>query len=99
MSTLIRLAPFRRAYLIRGVLVWAGLRAGMASVAVADPTMAVLDPSVVVEVLLVVLVGSIVVLDARRRSEDLFLGNLGVPLRAIGMLGLTPAELLELLIP
>jgi hypothetical protein len=40
-----------------------------------------------------------VLLDARRRSEDVLLGNLGVPAWMIAVMGCPLAVLLEVLVP
>jgi len=90
--TLLRIAPFRNAFLFRGVFVWLTVRmaAGIAEVA---------DPNVLQEVWILAIVGVGVLLDARRRGEDLFLGNLGVPPVTIALLGVPGALVLELLFP
>jgi hypothetical protein len=92
MTTLMRISPFRNAYLIRGALTWVALRLAAAFVEIYDPV-------ILQEVFLLGLVALAVALDARRRGEDLFLANLGVPLRAIALSALPVALVLELLVP
>lgn len=90
--TLVQLRPFRNAYVLRSVLVWAGLRVVLAFGGAADPGLAT-------ELALLAVVAGTVVLDARRRGEDLFLGNLGIPTWSIGLAALPVTALLELLVP
>jgi hypothetical protein len=59
----------------------------------------VVDPVVATEVALLAALALAVFLDARRRSEDLFLGNLGIPAWTVGALALPAALLLEWLVP
>jgi hypothetical protein len=89
---LLRLTAFRNAYLARGLLVWIAIRLALGYGGVGDP-------NVVQEVLLLAAVGAAVVLDARRRREDLFLGNLGVPAGVIALCALPLAIVAELLMP
>lgn len=92
MIRLFRLPSFRNAYFIRGGLVWIAFRfaAGIAGIG---------DPNVLQEVFILAVVGAAVMLDARRRDEDLFLGNLGIPLTAIFVCALPLALLFEVLTP
>lgn len=90
--TLLQLRPFRNAYVLRSVLIWVGLRVALAFGEVADPGLGT-------ELALLALVVGTVLLDARRRGEDLFLGNLGIPAWSIGLAALPVAALLELLVP
>lgn len=92
MIHLLRLGPFRNAYLVRGALVWLVVRlaAGLANLATLNTLQGIW-------VLVVVAVG--VWLDARRRGEDIFLGNLGIPGWAIGICALPAAALLEVVVP
>ena len=92
MSLLFRIPAFRNAYLIRGLIVWIGLRLALAWGSITDP-------NVVEEMLVLGVVSVAVVLDARRRSEDLFLGNLGIPAVAIAVCALPLAALAELILP
>jgi hypothetical protein len=92
MLTLLRLAPFRNAYLLRGIVLWVGVRMALALSGASDP-------GVAAELTTLGLVAIAVVLDARRRSEDLFLGNLGVPTWAIAVMALPAAVVLECLVP
>lgn len=89
---LARLKPFRNAYLRRGLAVWMVARLALAWAEVPDP-------GVPTEVALLGVVSLAVWVDARRRSEDVFLGNLGIPGRAIGVLAGLMALLAELLVP
>ena len=84
--------PFRNAYLLRGVLAWWVLRFAAAYAGIG---MGQLLPAL----FMVSMSGAIVWIDARRRNEDLFLGNLGIPTSAIWILGLAPAVVLEGSIP
>ncbi len=90
--TLLQLRPFRNAYVLRSVLIWAGVRVALAFGGVADPGLGT-------ELALLPIVAGTVLLDARRRGEDLFLGNLGIPAWSIALLALTIAALLEALVP
>jgi len=53
----------------------------------------------VAEIALLGVVGFAVWVDARRRAEDVFLGNLGVPAWAIATLAIPVALLAELVVP
>ncbi|MEJ2538962.1 MAG: hypothetical protein P8188_03070 [Gemmatimonadota bacterium] len=57
------------------------------------------DPTAAAEFLIVGVVGVAVLLDARRRSEDLFLGNLGIRSTAIAFWAVPLALIAELLVP
>jgi len=87
-----RLSAFRNAYLLRGLGVWVGVRVAVAYGGVTDPGLAT-------EIAILGLVALTVWLDARRRSEDLFLGNLGVPSWTIAALAVPAAAIAELLVP
>jgi hypothetical protein len=65
------LGPFRNAYAFRGVMVWTGLRFALLVVQITAV-------GSLTKVGILVVVGAAVYLDARRRDEDVFLGNLGV---------------------
>jgi hypothetical protein len=65
----------------------------------ASPAIGIPDPNIAAEALLLGLVALAVVLDARRRREDLFLGNLGIPAGVIALAALPLAMVAELLIP
>ena len=71
---------------------WAGVRVALA-------WNGVFNPGVSAELALLAVVGLAVWVDALRRSEDLFLGNLGIPSWAIAVLALPVALLAELLVP
>jgi hypothetical protein len=92
MMTLVQLRPLRRAYTLRSVIMWLGVRVALAFGSVTDPELAT-------EVCLLPIVALAVVLDARRRGEDIFLGNLGIPAWSIALVALPIATLLELLVP
>jgi hypothetical protein len=84
----------RKVYLIRGVAVWIGIRLALAS-----PGLGVSNPNVAQEILLLGVVALIVFLDARRRREDQFLGNLGLASSFIALHALPLALVAELLFP
>lgn len=65
------LGPFRNAYLFRGTMVWAGIR-------LAFYVFEIVTLGVMLKVGILVTVGTVVYFDAKRRNEDLFLGNLGI---------------------
>lgn len=92
MIRLFRLRRFRNAYLIRGALVWCGVRLGAAAMELTP--LNVLEAGFILSV-----VGAAVFLDARRRNEDVFLGNLGIPPGAIVGWALALAVVLEALVP
>ena len=87
-----RLRPFRNAYLGRGVAVWVFVRLALAWGKAPNP-------GVPTEIALLGVVGLAVWADARRRSEDLFLGNLGIPSWTIVVLAIPLAFILELVVP
>ena len=90
--TLLHLRPFRNAYVLRSVLIWAGVRVALAFGGVPDPDLGT-------ELALLPVVAGTVLLDARRRGEDLFLGNLGISAWSIALLALPIAALIEALVP
>ena len=92
MARLWRLSAFRNAYLGRGLLVWVGVRLALA-------VGQVVNPSAAEEALLLGIVVVAVSLDAWRRREALFLGNLGIPAVAISLCALPLALLAELIVP
>jgi len=89
---LLRMRAFRNAYSMRGLLVWIAARLAVAGGGLSNP-------NAVVEALLLAVVAATVLLDARRRGEDLFLGNLGVSTGVIALSALPLATLAELLVP
>ena len=89
-----RMTRLERAWLTRGLMVWVGFR-----VALAVPPLGVADPNLAQEALLVGFVALTVLLDARRRGENLFAGNLGIDQSAIALRALPLALVAELLIP
>lgn len=92
MLRLLELGPYRNALLLRGLLVWVVVRLAAAWIDIADP-------GLLLECFIVALVGGVVLLDAVRREEDLFLGNLGVPQWAIALTALPLAMALEWFVP
>lgn len=86
------LASYRNALALRGLFAWAGLRLAAAWVSITDP-------GLLLECFIVALVGGVVLMDAVRREEDLFLANLGVPRLAIALTAVPLAVALELLVP
>jgi hypothetical protein len=92
LSPLLRLTAFRNTYFVRGLMVWIAIRLALGYGGLGDP-------NVVQEFLLLGAVGAAVLLDARRRREHLFLGNLGVPPAFIALCALPLAIIAELLMP
>jgi hypothetical protein len=91
LTGLFHLPRFRNAYVIRGALVWAGLR-------LASAVMGVLSPNVLEEAFILAVVPLAVFLDARRRGEDVFLGNLGISSGVIAGYALPLAALMEVVV-
>lgn len=85
------LPAFRNALLVRGLLLWVAIRFGAAF-------LGIVRPSVPQLLLILGAVGVAVLLDARRREEDLFLGNLGIPTHGIVAASLPLPLLLEFLL-
>jgi hypothetical protein len=83
-----RLPRFRTVYLFRGLATWVGVRLLVAAGGL--PRLSALEAGVVLA-----LVVGLVVFDARRRAEDVFLGNLGIPRRGIALAALPLPLLLE----
>lgn len=86
LATLLRLPAFRRALAIRGLAVWILLRVVHVSVVRSTfgrEASGGAELYLVEELVLLGLVGLAVHLDARRRGEDLFLANLGIPAAAV----------------
>lgn len=90
--TIVRLPVFCRALVFRGAVFWVGVRLAAAFAGIVDPNPAQ-------EVLIVGVVAWIAVWDARRRGEDLFLANLGVPASGIALAAAFGAACLEVLVP
>jgi hypothetical protein len=82
----------RNALVLRGAGVWVFTR-------LAAGFLRIGDPNAVQEIFILGVVAAAVVLDARRRREDLFLANLGVGLPAMVAWALPLALILELLVP
>lgn len=87
-----RLRPFRNAYLLRGAAVWMGARIALA-------WGEIVNPGLPTESLILGVVGLAVWMDARRRAEDVFLGNLGIPSWTIAALAVPMALLAEVIVP
>jgi hypothetical protein len=85
---LLRAREFRNAIVVRGLVVWAGLRL-LSWVA---PTPA-LNP--VGQLLLIAIVALVVGMEANRRGERLFLANLGIPFRTVVSSALLVPAILE----
>jgi hypothetical protein len=85
---LIRLSRFRNAYLFRGFAVWGGLRLFLAFLELPHP-------GTLERIVTVSLAGIAVFLDARRRDEDVFLGNLGISGVAIAFMAIPVPVALE----
>lgn len=90
-DVLVQTPGFRRAYLLRGFAVWVMIRMGYAYVQ--GVGLGVLQVAFVVA-----MASGVVIVDARRRNEDLFLANLGVSRWAIALLSMTLPLGLELLL-
>ena len=86
------LRGFSSALILRGVVVWVAVRIGGAFAGIANPDL-------IQEVFILGVVGVALVVDVRRRNENLFLGNLGVSLAAIVTVALSGAAILESLVP
>ncbi|MEX2531463.1 MAG: hypothetical protein WD960_11885 [Gemmatimonadota bacterium] len=91
MIRLLRLGPFRNAFLARGLIAWVGIRVLAAGVEITSPNL-------LQQIWIVGLAAAVVYLDARRRDEDLFLGNLGIPRFAIGVNALPFPILMEIVL-
>jgi hypothetical protein len=88
---LLRIGPFRNAFLIRGLVAWAGVRFLAA-------WLAITSPNLLQQIWIVGVAVLAVYLDAIRREEDLFLGNLGIPRSAIALSALPFPILMEMLV-
>ncbi len=73
----------------RSFVVWFGLRVMLLII------FRLTIPNVPAAMMIVVTVTAAVALDLRRRQEDLFLANLGVPLSALALAAAVPAILVE----
>jgi hypothetical protein len=85
---LLRIPRLRTAYALRGLLIWGALRLGGAFLGISTPGLG--ERAFIVGV-----AAAVVVLDARRREEDGFLGNLGIPTYAIVPFAVSLPALLE----
>ena len=81
--------PISRRILVNTVLIWLGMRFAAASVGWGVRT------SVPLAVSIVLLTTGLAVFDARRRSRNLLLENLGVSWMAVGVLAAFPPLLFE----
>ena len=99
--TLFELRAFRNAYLVRGVLVWVFIRIALAFNGAINPAAGTqaLDPAPLAEIGTIAVVALVVRWDARRRAEDILLGNLGIPAWTIALMATPAALMLELLVP
>lgn len=91
MLRILRLRRFRNALVFRGFAVWVGLRLAAAFLGLPNPNGAQ-------KFLILTAVAVAVFFDARRREEDILLGNLGVPAPAIGATALLLPLLFELFV-
>lgn len=89
---ILRLPALCRALVFRGVVFWVGVRFAAAFAGVGDP-----NP--VQEALILGVVAWMAIWDARRRGEDVFLANLGIPRTGIAMAATFGAACLEVLVP
>lgn len=87
--TLFRVTEFRNAFLIRGMVVWGGLRLAMVVIPSGPLPM-------FAKAFLILMVALAVWMDARRRNETVFLANLGVPTHAIVLCAVILPASLEL---
>ena len=80
--------PFRNSYLLRGGVAWLGVRfmGAWAGIAIGNP---------LVSLIVVGAAAAMVLIDARRRNEDLFLGNLGIGTWAVLVIAGLPAVVIE----
>ena len=92
MIGLLRIPRFRIVYPLRGLAAWVGVRLLAAAAKLITMNLAQ-------SVLVVAVVALAVWLDARRRREDLFLANLGIPAWAIAVGALPFPILLEWWLP
>jgi hypothetical protein len=88
MLRLLRLRRFRSLFLLRGLTVWAAIR-------LAAAFLQITHPGLLGAAWILAMVGLAAYLDARRRGEDLFLANLGVPGWAPAAMALPLPILLE----
>ena len=96
--------PFRRIYPVRALVLWALLRTGtfFFGVLARESARAILALSLPATLGLLVLIGALADLDARRRDEYIFLANLGirrVTVPALSGLVAAVAEIVLRLIP
>ena len=87
-----RLLAFRNAFMLRGLGVWVFARMSLGAGQVGNP-------HIVQEFGIMCVISLAVVLDARRRDEDLVLGNLGIGRLAIAVWALPLAMVLEMIVP
>jgi len=86
-----RLGRMRNACMIRGLAVWLGLRA-------AGLVFGVIHLALPGTLFVLAVVAAATYLDARRREEDVVLGNLGIPGAGIALASLPLPLLLELFV-
>jgi len=87
-----RLGRIRNVFMIRGLAVWIGLRA-------AAVVFGVIHLNLLGTLFLLAVIAAATYADARRREEDIFLGNLGIPGAGIALASVPIPLLLELFIP
>ena len=93
--------PFRRIYPTRAFVLWALLRAGMlffASVVGRQPVRSTIALSGPATIGLVILIGILGDIDARRRDEYVFLANLGIRRITVPLISGAVAAVAELLL-
>lgn len=88
---LLVMGPFRNAYLFRGAAMWVGIRGAFL-------VFRIVTIGLLVKLGVLVVIGLVVYVDARRRDEDLFLGNLGVSRYWIAAAALPIPAVLEFLV-
>jgi len=96
-------APFFvRAFLLRTFVIWSVLKlvvtAGARSTEPGLPLPDALQPTSVGMLAMIGVVCAVILIDARRRNELLFLGNMGVARFTIGALAATPVLIAETLL-
>jgi hypothetical protein len=88
---LLRTKPFARALLLRGAAAWWAVRALAAFGGI-------WELNLLQAAFVTACAGLLVLFDACRRGEDLFLGNVGVPLVALVAVGALPALVAEIVL-
>jgi hypothetical protein len=87
---------FRNAVVVRGLVVWAGLRlTAFAASAISSQTSAMPALNSVGKLILLTIVALVVGFEANRRGERQFLANLGIPFRTVVSSGLLAPVVIE----